>query len=548
MRKNQRRREGPVLTPLSKTEREMLICRDKFETRIIFLEQGRPAEYYYERNEECSIVGNIYKGRVLRVLPGLQAAFVNIGLEQGGFLHVRDILTESMTIEDFMNAKRASKHEEAWSEEEAAAAASGSSGKRKDEVKEPRRTIQTLLQQGQEIMVQVEKGPISTKGPRLTGQVSMPSRLLVLIPGALHSGVSHRIANDKERGRLKKLLDQLAPKGFGLIARTSAEGATAEELKPEIQYLLKLWKKVKTDEKKAVSPAVLHAEQGLLQRVVRDLLTKEDRRIIIDAGEESKTIKRWLKSFLSSLQPEIEVYQGKEPLFEVLNLEPEIEKILRPKVWLKCGGYLIIEETEALVVVDVNTGRNVGKQRQDDTILKTNLEAAREIGRQLRLRDLGGIIVLDFIDMRISEHKERVYRELGRALQQDRAKTGIRRLTDLGLIEMTRRRVKGSLLRSLHEPCPMCIGRGWIPSRNTLGLKLHRMLEKARRLTEESSFILEISPYWLDYLGEKTLRDTARQDKIKLAIAAKRDLRPEEMRLVSKRTKVVIIGNVKEEK
>ncbi len=548
MRKNQRRREGPVLTPLSKAEREMLICQDKFETRIIFLEQGRLAEYYYERNEESSIVGNIYKGRVTKVLPGLQAAFIDIGLEQGGFLHVRDVLTESMTIEDFMKAKQSGKREEALSEEEAAVASSGNSGRRlkKDEVKEPRRTIQTLLQQGQEIVVQVEKGPISTKGPRLTGQVSMPSRLLVLIPGALHSGVSHRIANDKERGRLKKILDQLAPKGFGLIARTSAEGATAEELKPEIQYLLKLWKRIKADEKKAVSPAVLHSEQGLIHRVVRDLLTKEDRRIIIDAGEESKNIKRWLKAFLSSLQPGIELYQGEETIFEVLNLEPEIEKLLRPKVWLKCGGYLIIEETEALVVVDVNTGRHVGKHRQDDTILKTNLEAAQEIGRQLRLRDLGGIIVLDFIDMRILEHKEKVYRELERALQRDRAKSSIRRLSDLGLIEMTRRRVRGSLLRSLHEPCPMCIGRGWVPSQQTLELKLHRMLEKARRLTGEASFILEVSPYWLDYLGDKTLREIARQDKVKLAIAAKRDLRPEEMRLISTLTKVVIIGNGKE--
>jgi ribonuclease G len=298
--------------------------------------------------------------------------------------------------------------------------------------------------------------------------------------------------------------------------------------------------------KKAVSPAVLHSEQGLLHRVVRDLLTKEDRRIIIDAGEESKNIKRWLKAFLSSLQPRIELYQGEEPIFEALNLETEIEKLLRPKVWLKCGGYLIIEETEALVVVDVNTGRHVGKQRQDDTILKTNLEAAQEIGRQLRLRDLGGIIVLDFIDMRILEHKEKVYRELERALQRDRAKSSIRRLSDLGLIEMTRRRVRGSLLRSLHEPCPMCIGRGWVPSQQTLELKLHRMLEKARRLTGEASFILEVSPYWLDYLGDKTLREIARQDKVKLAIAAKRDLRPEEMRLISKLTKVVIIGNGKE--
>jgi len=536
MRRRGRRREGPVLTPLAQQQREMIVARDDDETRIAFIEEGRLAEYYYERQKEVSIVGNIYKGRVTTVLPGLQAAFVDIGLEKSGFLHVRDVMTESMTIEDFMKAQQARKEETSEDEE------SETEERRDGDAPRGRRTIQELLQKGQEILVQVEKEPISTKGCRLTGQISMPSRLVVLIPDAQHTGVSHRIADPKERSRLKKILDQNVPKGFGAIARTSAVGATEDQLKPEIQYLLKIWKQVKTREKKVKAPAVLHAEQGLLHRVARDLLTSDDRRIIVDSPKEGRQMKQWLASFLTSLNPEIELYKGKIPVFEALNLDSEVDKALRPKVWLKCGGYLIIEETEALVVVDVNTGRNVGKAQQDETILKTNLEAAQEIGRQLRLRDLGGIIVLDFIDMRPPGHKERVFQELGKALRRDRAKTSIRKLTDLGIIEMTRKRVRGSLLRSLCEPCPVCQGRGWLNSRDTMRLKFHRMLEKASRITDEKDYTLEVSPYWLTLVGESYIKEQAREAKVRIAVAGKPDLKTEELRLVSPKTDLVLVG------
>jgi ribonuclease G len=519
----------------------MIVSRDDHETRIAFLEEGRLSEYYYERQQEVSIVGNIYKGRVTTVLPGLQAAFVDIGQEKAGFLHVRDVMTESMTIEDFMQAQQARKEESA--EEEFP---DQEEKKDQESHRSTRRSIQDLLQKGQEIVVQVEKEPISTKGCRLTGQISMPSRLVVLIPDAQHTGVSHRIADPKERSRLKKILDQIVPKGFGAIARTSAVGATEKELKPEIQYLLKIWKQVKTKEKKVKAPAVLHAEQGLLHRVARDLLTQEDRRIVIDAPKEGRQIKQWLDSFLTSLNADIELYKGKMPLFETLALDTEVERALRPKVWLKCGGYLIIEETEALVVVDVNTGRNVGKAQQDETILKTNLEAAQEIGRQLRLRDLGGIIVLDFIDMRHQGHKERVYQELSKALRRDRAKTSIRKLTDLGIIEMTRKRVRGSLLRSVCEPCPVCQGRGWIHSRDTMKLKFFRMLEKARRITEERDLVLEVSPHWLTLLGESGIKELAREAKIRVQVDGKSDLKTEELRLVSPKTRLVLVGPDKE--
>ncbi|MBN1596544.1 Rne/Rng family ribonuclease [candidate division FCPU426 bacterium] len=544
MRRKKRQKDNRILVPLFKPERRMIITLDDFETRIAFLEAGKLAEYYYERNAESSIVGNIYKAKVSAVLPGLQAAFVDIGLEKSGFLHVRDIMTDSLTIEDFMSAQQARKQEDMLVAEEADSQAERARDRREHgSGRGGRRQIQDLLQKGQEITVQVEKASISTKGPRLTGQISLPSRLLVLIPGAQHTGVSHRIAQEKERSRLKNVLDKITPKGFGVIARTSAENAGEKELRAELKYLVRLWKEIKTKEKKAQAPVFLHVEQGLLHRVARDMLTEEDREIIIDAPRTGKQIKKWLDSFLFSLKPKIEIYRGKTPLFEANNIESELEKILKPKVWLKCGGYLVIEETEALVVVDVNTGRNVGKAKQDETILKTNLEAAQEIGRQLRLRDLGGIIVIDFIDMRIAEHKERVYQELSRVVQRDRAKTSIRKLTDLGLIEMTRKRVRGSLLRSLYEPCPVCQGLGWVGSGDTLRLKLLRLLQKATRLSGESAFILEVSPYLSIYARESALLEQARQSKIKLSLSVKTDLKPQEMRLVSALTNVLIVGN-----
>ncbi len=536
--KNTRRRKPPrremrTLTPLSKLEREMIISCDAHETRIAFLEEGHLAEYYYERAQERTIVGNIYKGRVTSVLPGLQAAFVDIGLEKSGFIHARDILTESLTIEDFMKAQQARKHEDENGEDEA------SGGYERFN----RRPIQDLVKKGQEILVQVEKDSISTKGPRLTGQISVPTRLAVMIPGAEHSGVSHRIATDAERSRLKGILDKVTPKGFGVIARTSAEGVSEEDLKADVQYGLKLWKNLKAKEKKSKAPAVLHAEEGLMHRVARDNMTEEDSRIVIDAGNDGKRIKTWMSTFLASLNPNIELYKGNVPVFESLNIDAEIEKALRPKVWLKCGGYLVIEETEALVVVDVNTGRNVGKTRQDETILKTNLEAASEIARQLRLRDLGGIIVLDFIDMRIEEHKERVYLELAQALQRDRAKTSLRQLTDLGLIEMTRKRVRGSLLRTLCEPCPMCQHRGWVRSRESVALRLQRLLEKAMRLTGEKEFILEMPTYMVTFLEEHTLREQARRLQVKLHVASMPSLKGDDLRLISSLTQVVVEGS-----
>ena len=537
------RKDGPVLTPLTTQAREMMVSQDEFETRIAFLEDGKLAEYYYERNEASSIVGNIYKAKVTAVLPGLQAAFVDIGLEKAGFLHARDIMDDSITIEEFMNAQKARKHEETPSVEEAEDRAKKmGNNRRESEGGRSKRLIQDLLKKGQEILVQVEKAPISTKGPRLTGQISMPARLLVLIPGAEHTGVSHRIADDKERSRLKKALAKIMPKGFGAIARTSAVNATEKELKSEVKYLVNLYKQIKTKEKKSGSPVLVHAEQGLLHRVARDVMTGEDKRIVIDAPKQGRQIKKWLNSFLSSINPSIELHKGNLPLFEVLNIENDIERSLRPKVWLKCGGYLVIEETEALVVVDVNTGRNVGRGKQDETIFKTNMEAAQEIGRQLRLRDLGGIIVLDFIDMRINEHKERVYQELSRVVRRDRSKTNVRKLTDLGLIEMTRKRVRGSLLRTLCEPCPVCQGLGWVRSTATIRLNLRRMLDKAKRLSKESAFVLQVSTYYAAHGNSLILTEQAMAMKIKLSIAVNPELHPEEMQIVSALTDVVIVG------
>lgn len=527
------RRERPVLTPFLKQEREMIVSQDDYETRVAFLEEGRLAEYYFERRAETSIVGNIYKGRVNAVLPGLQAAFVDIGLEKAGFLHARDVATDSFTVEDYMDAKQARKQESDQDEEET---------ERNDGGRGGRRPIQDLLTKGQEILVQVEKESISTKGPRLTGQLSLPSRMLVLIPGAQHSGVSHRLTQEATRSRLKKILDRITPQGFGVIARTSAENASEKELAAEVQFLVKLWKQLKGQEKRVTAPAVLHSEQGLLHRVVRDILTDEDKKIVIDSQRHGKEIRKWLSTALTSLKPKVDLHRGKESLFETLNLDDEVEKAMRPKVWLKCGGYLVIEETEALVVVDVNTGRNVGRQRQDETILRTNLEAAQEIGRQLRLRDLGGIIVLDFIDMRQPEHKERVYQELLKAVRKDRAKTSVRKLTDLGIIEMTRKRVRGSLLRSMGSPCPHCQGMGWVSSEDTIRIKVLRLLDRAEHLTGEKAFKLEVPANWQGQAQIADLTDRALQAKRRLTVSVNPALRADALKILSAETNVVVIG------
>ncbi len=447
---------------------ELIINATPTESRIARLEGGTISELIVERVQDAGFVGNIYKGKIVRVLPGMQAAFAEIGLERTAFLYVTDIAPE-LALEEVI----AGEEEEPPPE------------RQRFERRHARQIpqIQDLVREGQEVVVQVARDPIGTKGARLTSHISLPGRFLVYMPTVNHIGVSRRIPDDKERGRLKSLIDKLRPEIVGattggFIARTMAEGATLKDIKQDMEYLVALWQGIDQKIRDAKSPDLLHRELSVIHRAVRDLFTPDIERIVIDSKEEMEKVKNFIQTFLPRAANVVELYGGQEPIFDAFGIEIEISRALGKKVWLKSGGYIIIEQTEALIAIDVNTGKFVGKRNLEDTILKTNLEAAKEIAYQLRLRDLGGIIILDFIDMEKPANREKVYQAFKEALRSDRSKTTITKITDLGLVEMTRKRTRESLSRLLCEPCFYCEGRGYLKSRSTVCHEIFRELKR----------------------------------------------------------------------
>lgn len=443
---------------------ELVINATPTETRIARLEGGTISELIAERAQDVGFVGNIYKGKIVRVLPGMQAAFAEIGLERTAFLYVTDIAPE-LALEEMIDVEEPPESEAQRSE-------------RHHSRRIPQ--IQELVREGQEVIVQIARDPIGTKGARLTSHVSLPGRFLVYMPTVNHVGVSRRIADDRERGRLKNLIEKLCPKDSGgFIARTMSEGATLKDLKQDMDYLIKLWQGVDQKKNQGPAPTLLHKELSVVLRAVRDLFTPDIDRIVIDSREEMEKVRSFIQTFLPRGGNVVEHYDGTEPIFDAFGIEVEISRALGKKVWLKSGGYIIIEETEALTAIDVNTGKFVGKRNLEETILKTNLEAAKEIAYQLRLRDLGGIIILDFIDMERHANREKVYQTLKDALRSDRSKTTITKITDLGLVEMTRKRTRESLSRLLCEPCFYCEGRGYLKSRSTVCHEIFRELKRS---------------------------------------------------------------------
>lgn len=443
---------------------ELIINVTPTETRIARLEAGTISELIVERVQDAGFVGNVYKGKIVRVLPGMQAAFVEIGLERTAFLYVSDIAPE-MALEELMANEEESPADE----------------RPRLEKKHSRQIpqIQDLVKEGQEVVVQIARDPIGTKGARLTSHVSLPGRFLVYMPTVNHTGVSRRIPDEKERSRLKQLIEKSRPEGSGgFIARTMCEGATQKEISQDMEYLTKLWKEIESQKSNHSAPALLHRELSIVLRAVRDLFTPDIERIIIDSKEEMERVKNFIQSFLPHAGHVVEYYEGQEPIFDAFGLEIEVSRALGKKVWLKSGGYIIIEQTEALAAIDVNTGKFVGKRNLEDTILKTNLEAAKEIAYQLRLRDLGGIIILDFIDMERHANREKVYQVLKEELKSDRSKTTITKITELGLVEMTRKRTRESLSRLLCETCFYCDGRGYLKSRSTICHEIFRDLRR----------------------------------------------------------------------
>ncbi len=460
---------------------ELIINANSYETRVALVENGQIAELYVERNSDRGIGSNIYKGRVVRVLPGMQAAFVDIALEKAAFLYVNDVHHPMDDLEQlFLNSCVVGNEQEEAEELEESL---------DDEIKEvldlrPEHCdvpIEDRLQEGQEILVQVAKEPIGHKGARITTHITLPGRHLVLMPMMDHVGVSRRIDNEKERKRLRELTCAIKPPHCGFIVRTAAEGEEAEKLHAEMDFLLKLWQNIQRRSEHAPVPSLVYQELDITLRAVRDLFTKEVDRLIIDSESEYRKVLNFIETFTPSLQNAVELYEGDEPVFDAYGIEMEIQRALSKKIWLKSGGYIVIEMTEALTAIDINTGRYVGKRNLEETILKTNLEAVKEIACQLRLRNIGGIIIIDFIDMEKESNREKIFNALKDAMRKDKSKTNILRMSDLGLIEMTRKRTKESIGRVLCEPCFYCDGEAYLKSKQTVSYEILRELERERK-------------------------------------------------------------------
>jgi len=435
------------------------------ETRIAVTEDGQLMELRVEREER--VVGSIYKGIVQNVLPGMDAAFVDVGLERNAFLYVADILPE----EESMNGE------------------TPASLKRSDL---RRRKIKDLLRPGQEIMVQVIKGPRGTKGARVSSRIAMPGRCVVLMPTGNALGVSRKIESRTERDRLRRIGEKIRPEGFGLIMRTECEGHTEAELKADVKFLMNSWAQVETNARKTRAPSLVYRDQSLLYRTLRDMVSDDVNKITIDDPDEFEKVHAVTEMILPELRERIFLYDGDVPIFDYFNIERDLEKLIKQKVWLKSGAYLVIDEMEAITAIDINTGKQVGTTNLADTILKANMEAADEVGRQLRLRDIGGIIVVDFIDMASAAERKRVQTHFQNILARDRARTRIGRISSLGLVEMTRKRTGESVTEALTSVCPMCTGRGRVASSDTVSLWVERDL---RRAMEEpgNAFLVDCS-------------------------------------------------------
>ncbi|MBD3236719.1 MAG: Rne/Rng family ribonuclease [Candidatus Eisenbacteria bacterium] len=490
--------------------REIVINADPTESRIAVLEDAVLVEFLAERVDERRRVGDIYKGVVNKVLPGMQAAFVEIGLAKAAFLHASDMLSAMLDLDSFDLEE----------------------GRRRGQ---SRSSIQEMLAKDQEILVQVIKEPIGTKGAKLSGRLSLPGRFLVLMPGLDRIGVSRKIGDREERMRLKRILRELRPRNAGLICRTASVGQSKRELVEDVKYLVELWGEIEKQAAKAEAPALIHRDMSLATGLMRDIFTSDVDRVVVDSKEVYKEILRYLKVVAPELKARVKLYTGEGPIFDEYGIESEIQKSFERKVWLRKGGYIVIESTEAMVTIDVNTGRFTGKRSQDDTILKTNLEAAKEIARQLRLRDLGGIIVIDFIDMEREDHRRAVQDAFRNALRGDRARTKMTSLSELGLIEMTRQRVREPLLHYFSEDCPACRGTGRILAPPAAAARVERSLQRVGAHSKQKEVQLRVHPklavYLFDERGHRLDR-LERQYGLRVEILEDPRLRTDEIRIL----------------
>ncbi len=466
------------------------------ETRVAFLENGVLSELLIERSAEVGIVGNIYKGKVQRVLPGMNAAFVEIGVNKAAFLYATDFSEEIKDVEeDEDDSFEASDPGIVPGESEDLAESEESEEKpelRRSYRWAGRQGIHKLLKANQEILVQVTRDSISTKGARITSHISLPGRYLVYMPTWGKLGVSKKVGSYEERRRLRQILRKLRPAQGGFIVRTAAEGVSEEQLAQDVNYLTRRWQDILRRKENAPAPSLIQTELDVVHRALRDLYGAKIDRVILDDPEEYERLRDFTQNFMPELADAIELYPDAEPIFDRYGIESEINRALGKKIWLKSGGYLIIEQTEALTTIDVNTGRFTGKKNLEETILKTNLEAVDEIAYQLKLRNLGGIVILDLIDMERRSSRDKVQNALAEALKTDRARTTITKISELGLIEMTRKRSRESLTRTLCESCPYCEGKSYVKSARTMVYEIFRELRREAAFLADRKVFLNV--------------------------------------------------------
>lgn len=468
---------------------ELVINASPHEIRVALLEEGTVVEVQIDRKKDRSIMGNIYRGRVAKVLPGMQAAFVDIGLERAAFLYVTDTYTSIREYHQMLD--------ERWDEQDGFEFDTDTAF-----FNEPLQ-IEDVVREGQELLVQVSREPIGTKGTRITSHITLPGRYLVFMPTVDHVGISRRIRDEVERRRLSDVVLRIRPPGMGFIVRTASEGADEGELGNDVDLLMKIWENIQRKNEAAAAPTLIHSDLDMVLRAIRDLITADVNRVVTDSREEYENISQFMETYMPRTHCEVDVYEGRTSIFDVYGIETELDRAVKRKVWLKSGGYIVIETTEALTAIDVNTGKFVGKRNLEDTILKTNLEAAKEIAYQLRLRNIGGIIIIDFIDMEKESNREMVYQALELALKKDRARSNISKISDLGLVEMTRKRTRESLTEFLGEACSTCQGAGYVKSKTTVCYDIFREIERVSSDVGGNTVVVDANPEVAETLCEQ---------------------------------------------
>src|SRR5688572_3034916 len=469
------------------------------EIRVAVVEEGSLAEFFVERKRDRGIVGNIYRGKVTRVLPGMQAAFVDLGpkVERAAFLYVADVLGSGDERKLFEDAET-----DDVGDDSPEGAASRIARSRKQLAS---RKIEDLLKPGQTVLVQVVKDPIGAKGARVTGYISLPGRYSVFMPHVAQVGVSRRIGSDKERRRLRDLVNEVRPKGSGFIVRTAAEDASDQELRDDVDFLARLWGQIETREKDQRGPGLVYADLDLSLRVVRDLLREDTSEVMIDDDEQYDRVKKFTLAFLPRFAERIKKYEQRRPIFDHYHVEPALRLAVARKVPLRSGGSIVIDQGEALTAIDINTGSftNTGSGNLEDTVTANNLEACDEVARQLRLRNIGGIIVIDFVDMDKEANRRKVWDAFQKALARDRARTNVTKISELGLVEMTRKRTRESLIQLLTEPCPTCEGAGVVKSVTTVAYEILREVRRSGTMVDNEKIEIECAPRVAEVLSRQ---------------------------------------------